>query len=214
MTTRTTPKKPSTGQPAPQDGHLPSTLHRLDDAITALCEPHIDIVDGQRRHVPSWYHQLQTATPQRGGGTPGKLITECWLDRLMLLFEIDSDTSRWQPDGTDTPDRLRRIHTRKWRPQDCRQLADLTTIVTTWITDIRELLLPERKIPLPDPCPNCGATEAHHVDSAGERVRSPAALQIHVTAEICRCGACKTTWDDLPWLGRILGYDPPAGVLE
>lgn len=195
------------------DGVLRPALVGLADAIALLIDPHLEIVDGHRLCVPSWYDQLVAASPQRGGGTPGKPVTECWLDKLMLLTEIDDGVARWQPDGRDTPHRLVAIQGRPWRPQDCRQIGDLTQILADWVADIRGLIVREARLSLPDPCPECGQKTGHHVDSAGERVRG-AALQVSVAG--AECTACRAKWppDQLTFLGRLLRYEPPAGVCE
>ena len=197
----------STGQPAPQDGHLPSALQRLEDAIAGLCDPVQHVVDGKRRQCDPLYTQLRDSLPgNRGTGGTNAGFAGCWITALDLLTEIDTAVSSWQTTGHDTPDRLDLIQRRAWRPQDVASIDQISDACTSWAQEITALLTPELKLALTDPCPNCGATEAHHVDRGGERVRSAGALTVTVTG--CRCGACREVWTDLHWLGRVLGHLP------
>jgi len=201
-----------TGHPG-ADGQLRPALHRLTDAIALLCDPHLEVVAGRHRHTPSWYQQLRDSLAggqSEGGG--GARLVPIWADALDLLIEIDTAVACWQPAGTSTPDRLRAIEhhwTTTGRPQDCRQIDQISGIVTSWVTGqggIRRLLTEERRWTLPNPCPACGTAIAYRKDSGGATVRIPA-LQISPTG--CACAACRTVWppDKFEWLARVLGYE-------
>ena len=200
-------ENPSTGQPDTPDGHLPSALERLDDAIAHLCDPVQHIVDNHRLYCDPLYTQLRDSLAgNRGTGGTNAGFAGCWITALDLLTEIDTAVAAWQNTGDDTPHRLTLIRARSWRPQDVTSIDQISTACQAWADDIAALLTPELKLALTDPCPNCGATEAHHVDRGGERVRSAGALTVTVTG--CRCGACREVWTDLHWLGRVLGHIP------
>ena len=205
----------STGQPAPQDGHLPSALQRLEDAIAALCDPVQHMVDGHRRYTDSWYRQLRDSLPgnQRGEGGGSAPLPGCWLDALILLDEIDTAVACWHRQPGTTPERLHALHERGWRPQDCRQIGELAGNIEAWTRDIKSLLIVEKHWTLPAPCPACGATVVYRKDSAGEVVRQAA---LHIGPDGCECLRCHTVWEParFVFLAKLLNYDKPVGVLE
>jgi hypothetical protein len=103
---------------------------------------------------------------------------------------------------------------RPWRPQDTRSVEQIPGNVESWAVQIGALLDPQHVKHFSAACPACGATTVYRRDSAGERVRMPA-LQI-VAETGCTCQACRHTW--LPHhyllLCTVLGFGPPAGILE
>lgn len=215
------PENPCAGQPATQDGHLPSALNRLEDAIAALCDPIQHIVDGRRRETPSWFDQLVDArTGKQGtGGGGGKPVTELWLDAVMLADEITIAVQAWQPvrlachpECVSVRGRLEALVARSWRPQDCRSIDQISGNLEAWVKEISGLLSSEARLTLPNPCPECGERTGHRFDSGGEWVRC-VALQVSVDG--AECTACRARWprEELPFLGRLLNYEPPAGVL-
>ncbi len=86
---------------------------------------------------------------------------------------------------------MRELLARKWRPQDVRQITQITDALQDWATKIGTTLTPERKWSLPNACPNCGTSTVHRKDSANETVRQPA---LQITPAGCICGNCKYTW--------------------
>lgn len=203
-----------------EDGSLPAALTALDDALHALIAPQSQLHDGRVVGTPSRYLQLLDAVSgeqvNTGGGGGSKSRPPCWLDALDLLNKIDTAVEILQPahDGVPpTVGRLRWLARRKWRPQDCRQLGQITDAIHEWATAIDALLNPPRKWTLPSPCPACGTAVVRRKDSAGESVRQPA-LQIGVDG--CHCVRCKAVWGPQLFvhLARVLGYEKPLGVLE
>lgn len=203
-----------------EDGALLPALSLLADAVHRLCGPQSRFMDGKLMYSESRYLQLQDSVSgeqvNTGGGGGSKSQPPCWLDAVGLLDEIDTAVTIWQPAYTGVPPTVGRLHwleQRKWRPQDCRQIEQITRAVAEWAADIDALLDPPQRWTLPDPCPACSATTAYRRDSGGERVRGPA-LQIDPVS--CRCNACGAVWgsDRFEWLGKLLGRDKPEGVLE
>jgi hypothetical protein len=74
--------------------------------------------------------------------------------------------------------------------------------IQRWTLSAGELLTPELRVFLREPCPRCGERWAVRRDSAGELVR---VLKVSETG--CRCQACGAFWssDRFEWLARLLG---------
>jgi hypothetical protein len=72
-----------------------------------------------------------------------------------------------------------------------------------WAIAAAELVAPEPRVYLRQPCPRCGASHAYR-DSSGEHVRAPA---LRVSETGCECLACGGYWDSgqFHWLARLLG---------
>lgn len=207
-------------EPVTEDGNLPAALRLLADAIHRLCGPQSRFLEGKLLYSDSRYLQLQDSIHgeqvNAGGGGGSKSQPPCWLDGVQLLDEIDTSVAIWQPAFTGVPPtvgRLRWIEQRSWRPQDCKQIEQITGAVAEWAAEIDALLDPPQRWTLPDPCPSCGAKTAYRRDSGGERVRGPA---LQIDPQSCRCNACGASWgqDRFQWLGRLLGREKPAGVIE
>lgn len=220
--TRRKRKNPA-GSRTATDASLPAALSRLDNAIGDLCEPVRHMVDGQLVFAPSWYQQLSDArTSKRGIGNARAVepIVECWLDALMLLDAIHVSVCDWVPvtlvchaECVSVRGRLVTLREKSWRPQDCKQLDTYSATLESWVKQISALLSTETRLTLPNPCPECGKRTAYRIDSAGERVRCSA---LQVTVYGAECFACHSRWrpDQLTFLGRLLEYKTPEGVIE
>lgn len=203
--------------------HLPlaflTGLDRLNAAVSALLDPRKQMIDNVVYAAAGLYDQLAGEVPatvrrdytmamKAAGSMP-----PVWVDALDLRVEIDNAVECWHPTGTTTPARLRALAARRWRPEESRQVDQLTRNVESWCVEIRSLLDPDRVRRISAPCPACGASHVYRQNSAGEDVRQPA-LQL-VGNQGCTCLACRHTW--LPQhyllLSRVLGFDAPEGVV-
>lgn len=203
-----------------EDGALQPALQALEDAIHLLVDPQEQYHDGKLFVGSSRYMQLWDAVKgesTNGGGAGGgsKSRPPFWVDAYDVLAEIDTGVECWQPAFTGVPPtvgRLRCILARGWRPQDVRNMGQITDAVTAWATSIEELLNPKPKWTLPYACPRCGVKTVYRRDSSGEMVRS-ATLQL--SAEGCTCAKCRAHWQpgQFLFLGQLLGGEPPAGVV-
>jgi hypothetical protein len=184
-----------------EDGELRPALNRLEDAVSALIDPRPEVVDGKTRWTPSLYEQLRDSLPgqQSQGGRNSPNMGGAWIDCLLIVMQIDDTVSCWQRAGADTPARLQLIETR-WattgRPQDVKSIDQISGILESWVSDIRNLLNPEPKLTPRVPCPECGEKWIHSRDSGGDLVRRPA---LHITGEGCRCGHCRILWTPAQW---------------
>ncbi len=201
------------------DGNLPAALTALADAIHALCGPQSRWINNRLVNIPSRYLQLWGATTgeqsNAGGGGGSKSRPPFWLDAFDLLHEIDETLACWQPAYTGVPPtvgRLNCLQTRGWRPQDTRQLNQITSAVLAWTASIDQLLDPPPKWTLPSPCPACNTATVYRKDSSGELVRQPA-LQLGPNG--CYCTKCRAHWspEQFVFLARVLG-SLPENVLE
>lgn len=197
-----------------EDGALPLALNLLEDAMHALCGPRSQIVEGRVIYSPSRYLQLRDALMgeqvNTGGGGGSKSRPPMWTDAFDLLNEIDVAVEVWQPAFTGVPPTVGRLHwlqQRKWRPQDVRQITQITQAVAEWAASIDALLDPPRKWTLPNPCPACNTAIVQRRDGAGENVRQPA---LHLDPTGCTCLRCKAHWppEQFVFLSRVLGSLP------
>lgn len=197
-----------------EDGFLPAALETLNDALHALCGPRTQYVEERLIYAPSRYMQLMDAVEgeqvNHGGGGGGKSRPPMWLDAHDLLSEIDQAAAIWQPAYTGVPATVGRLHwiaQRKWRPQDVRQIEQITRAVAEWAAAIDALLDPPRRWTLPSPCPACDTATVYRKDSSGEMVRQPA---LQIGTQGCTCLKCKAHWppDQFIWLARVLGSLP------
>lgn len=190
-----------TAHPCP-DGDLPAALHRLSDAISALCDPtphHLDT--GHTTWLDPLYTQLHDSLPgqQGAGGRTNPHLPGCWLDALTLLTEIDTAVHCWEPSPGTTPTRLHTLRQRRWRPQDCRNIDQISHACQSWAESIRSLLTPTPNWTLPAPCPACNATTAYRRDSAGACPHcEPTGLR-ETPAGMTRCTHDPDTFDDEPF---------------
>ncbi len=224
-----------------EDGNLPAALRSLDAAVSALCDPraalagrstcqacHNDTCEhdckqhtcpGHTTWIPSWYLQLSDVVmgeqSNAGGGGGGKSRPPFWTDAHVLRDEIDTAAECWQPAFTGVPPtvgRLRCILARPWRPQDTRQIDQITAAVESWREAIDTLLNPPPKWTLPSPCPACETATVYRRDGAGEMVRQPA---LQLSKDGCTCQRCHYTWgpERFHILAATLGYPLAEGVL-
>ena len=197
---------------------LPDAVSYMQEAIDAMIDPQTSIISRKKHHAPSIYMQLWDAIAgqQGSGGGVARSMPPFWCDAVDLLNEIDTAIEAWQPQAAGVPPtvgRLRVIQARTWRPQDVRQIQQITKILHTWTIQIIGLLNPEGVKYISAPCPACGATTVYRKDSAGENVKAPA-LQI-ITDRGCTCHACHAHWGPELYLHlcRVLGFQLPEGVL-
>jgi hypothetical protein len=216
-----------------EDGDLIGARRRLSDAISKLTDPRPEVIEGQTHWLDSIYTELREALPgEQGSGYAGvaRSLPPLHIDAADLLNEIDIAVSCWEPrpniDASEDPDdmphmtviRLRSIEKhgcrgQAWRPQDASKADQIATNIQQWVQSIDQLLRPPASWSLPDPCPACGAKIVHRKDSAGDLVRKPA---LSISGNGCECLACRHVWTPqyFTHLGRVLGYQLPAGVLE
>lgn len=202
-----------------EDGNLPAALTELEDAVHALCGPQSRLINNRLVYISSRYMQLQEATEgeqsNTGGGGGSKSRPPFWTDAFDCLNEIDTAVEVWQPAFTGVPPTVGRLHhlqKRGWRPQDVRQIGQITTALVEWTAAIDALLDPPRRWSLPNPCPSCGTTIVYKRDNGGEQIRQPA---LQIGPQGCFCARCKAHWspDKFVFLARVLG-SLPENVLE
>ena len=194
--------------------NLPAAKARLDKAIGQLFDPIEAHINGRYVEAPSLYQQLVEAkagqTGERCGGTAGMPL---WPDALDLATRIDTRLHELnQGRGHDTYDRAYLLDVRAWKVEDTEHVETIATEIESWATTITNLLNPERKISLPNPCPQCQVAVVHR-QSAGEKIRTAA---LHIDNQGCHCLNCKTRWtpEYYTHLARVLGYKPADGILE
>lgn len=200
--------------PVDEDGNLPAALRALEDAVHALCGTQSSYLDNRVVYGPSRYMMLRDAVTgeqsNSGGGGGSKSRPPFWTDAFDVLAEVDTAVECWQPAFTGVPPtvgRLTCITKRPWRPQDCRQIEQITTAVQAWVVQIEELLNPKPRWTLPYACPNCGADEVWRPDSTGVPVRQHA---LQLSTEGCTCAKCRANWPPgrFLFLGRLLKTVP------
>jgi len=192
-------------------------LDRLYGAVALLTDPIKELVDGVVMAAPSLWEQLCDDIPAKAGESGGRShsrsLPPVYCDAVDLKADIDSSVRQWHPHGRSTPERLRRLASARWRPQDAERLERHADDLQRWTVAIRTLLEPERVKEIAAPCPACGVSVVYRM-RAGERVRQ-SALQI-IAATGCRCLNCNAHWapDTYMLLLKVLGFDKPAGVLD
>jgi hypothetical protein len=198
------------------DGNIVHAKTKLSRAIQRLTEPRPGIYHDCTLYAPSLYNCLKSdlAGTQGDTRTPAKSLPPIWLDASMLLTDIDVQAVKWFPSAMDTTDRLQRLTVKAWRPQDTDHVRDITRTVNSWCESIINLLDPESQKFISAPCPSCSKEMVYRRDSAGDEVRQPA-LKL-VVSQGCTCQACGAYWapERFMFLGRLLGYEMPEGVLE
>lgn len=212
-------------QPETEDGNLPQARRHLSDAISRLCDPKPQTLDGAIHWVESFYQQLCDAIPGSQGTRSAvpQSSPPLNIDASELRREIDTALAIWEPrpplDAADddpphiTIIRLKAIEKRGWRPQDVTAIEQLTTNIQAWVVAINRLLYPEPQWSLPNPCPACNVAIVHRRNSAAEIVRQPA---LQISANGCVCQNCRHEWAPnlFRHLAGVLGYEMPKGVLE
>lgn len=199
------------------DGNIQAARTRLGRAVQRLTAPRAGVHYDRTLWEPSLYLQLRSdlAGSQGDTRTPAKSLPPLWIDASQLLGEIDTKTKSWCPIPGDTPKRLQKLSFHGWRPQDTDLVSSMAAQVDSWCESILNLLDPDdRKFIENAACPACSKARVYRRDSAGEMVRQPA-LKI-VMGQGCTCQACGAFWapEKFLFLGRLLGYELPEGVLE
>jgi hypothetical protein len=196
---------------------LPGARRLLDKAVASLIDPRPTTHEGRVVWMDSVYTELRDAIHGHKAGSsrsPSEPQPPLWIDGVDLANDIDSEVRRWERNGTGhqhpTVNRLRHINARKWRPQDVDIITRTTVAVEGWVKRY-SVLVDQKPLTLPNPCPECGKKWAYRRQD-NERVRVPA---LQVTPEKCVCQACRIEWpaDRFGLLARELGYDPLPGVI-
>lgn len=199
------------------DGNIIAAKKRLEHAVERLTHPRPGEFQHHMVYAPSLYNALLSdiAGTQGDTRTPAKSLPPLWLDAVQLIADIDKQVLAWCSLPGSTPQRLQSLREKPWRPQDTDHVNMIARQVFVWCDTIVSLLDPQtQKYIETAACPSCGQKLVHRRDSAGEVVRQPA-LKI-VMGVGCTCQACGAFWapDKFLFLGRLLGYDLPEGVLE
>ena len=199
------------------DGNIQAARTRLGRAVQRLTAPRPAVYHDRTLYAPSLYSCLldDLAGTQGDTRTPAKSLPPIWIDASQLRMDIDSQTVRWFPIPGETPERLQRLSFKPWRPQDTTVVDSIATKVDQWCESIISLLDPEsRKFIEGAACPSCGKTWVYRKDSGGDHVRQPA-LKL-VVSQGCTCQACQAFWEPekFMFLGRLLGYGTPEGVVD
>ena len=198
------------------DGNIQAARTKLGRAVQRLTAPRPGVYHDVTLYAPSLYNALVSdlAGTQGDTRTPAKSLPPIWIDASMLICQIDTQTIKWMPVPGYTPDRLQKLSCKTWRPQDTDHVRDMAHQINAWCDSILNLLDPEGHKFISAPCPSCAVQLVYRRDSAGEQVRQPA-LKL-VVSQGCTCQACGAFWapDKFLFLGRLLGYDIPEGVLE
>jgi len=210
------------------DGNIVAARGSLDRAIRALIAPRPGVYADQTRYAPSLYHQLSTELAGAQGDnktSAKKSLPPAHIDAVQLKFDIDRQTAAWVPKPGDTPHRLEILSVQLWRPQDTKQVYDMSRMLRGWCDRIVHLLDPTAVMSLSTlcpkcglkhavACPSCGRTHVYGRDPAGEVVRQPA---LQLVANVgCTCRHCEAHWspDRYLFLSKLLGFELPDGVLE
>jgi len=206
--------------------NLPAALAELRDAHYDLCSPR---TDGEGHWAPSLYEQLADAIDGVDGagvycGRSSR--PPVWMPAMVLRQEIDERTREWHPEPVAGEPvavaRLRALLDASWRPQDAEHVREIAYQVRVWVRQINQLLYPEqvKHIRTPDgdgfaACPQCGTRTIRRFDESDQQWTTVPVLQWRVNAGTT-CLACQAHWgvEHTLWLGRVLGFELPAGVLE
>ena len=92
----------------------------------------------------------------------------CRFDVLALLVVIDAAVCVWEPDAKNTVERLHQLAGRGWRPQDCALIDTYSGEIERWTLSAGELLTPELRVFLREPCPRCSAQWTVRRDGDGD----------------------------------------------
>jgi len=199
------------------EAELPAALDELYRAVGALVDTRKQMLGGVIRAAPSLYELLLGEIPAKRGDreTRGvaRSLPNCFLDAIDLRVQIDGRVKAMHPAGRSTPERLRALAVKRFRPQDTRQVREYAAELQSFALSIRALAEPAHVKEIAQPCPSCGKRYWYRQNSSGEKVRT-ASLQL-VTEQGCTCLSCKAFWppERFLWLARVLGHDAPAGVV-
>lgn len=201
---------------ATDESTLPNAVDELYRAVGGLIDARKELVGGVIRAAPSLYELLLGEIPAKRGDreTRGvaRSLPNCFLDAIDLRVQIDGRVKAMHPAGRSTPERLRALAVKRFRPQDTRQVREYTAELQSFALSIRGLAEPEHVKEIAEPCPSCGKRYWYR-QHGGEKVRT-AALQL-IASQGCTCLVCKAFWppERFLWLARLIGHDAPAGVV-
>lgn len=175
-----------------------------------MCDPVPEWIEGVCRWQDALYVRLRGALRGRTVPTRRRVPDSrlpCRVDALTLLVEIDKAVASWESGKGDTVDRLHRLASRGFRPQDCALIDGYCDALERWALQAVELLTESPKLPLPFPCPTCGTQWTYRRNSSGESVRQRV---LRVSEHGCECLSCKAAWepDQFHFLARLLGCEP------
>lgn len=205
---------------ATDNDHLHAAWQLFDAAVTRLIGPRHDIVvdDLGNRVVttaPSMYEEMRAELAGRQGtsfGGVARSMPACWIDGVDWFRLVDGTVAIWAPGGTgETPERLEYLLEWAWQPADYLWLRTAAEDIEGWVQEAEQLIAGRNRFEVTAPCPACGASEATHVDSAGEHVRS-AALQVSMAGVSCL--ACGHEWglQGVLAFAKSLGCTPLDGI--
>lgn len=207
------------------DGDLTAALAELHQAIDKLVEPQIEWADDRIVTSPSLYRQIHAVVAGMqgsGNGHAARSMPPVWCDAVDILNAIETALDAWRlppillpepPYAPGTPNRIRKLAKRAWRPQDTERVHKLAKALNEWADEIDLKLNPPRRLHIAAACPECGATTVKHRDATGEMVNGPA---LTVIADYgCTCLECGTHWSPELYrlLAKVLECPLPAGVL-
>lgn len=202
--------------PATEAEYL-DVIDKLHTAIANIADPIKGWYPDGVKLAPSLLDQLGSDVAARPGERAGRFhaasTPPVFVDALQLRTEIDDTIRQFDPAGTTTLDRLRRIASGRWRPQDAERLEQLTADLERWTAAIKALLDPVHIKTFSAACPACNATTSYRTNGTGERVRQPA-LQL-IASIGCRCMNCDAFWppEKFLFLASVLGMATPTGVI-
>lgn len=210
-------------EPQTSDGALQPARERLSAAISALIDPQrVTLPEGRHTWLDSTYQMLVDSCYEKHslGGGRSQPASPLFLDATDCRYEIDDLVRHEHPMPTPALEwehptvlRLQKIDERTWRPQDTRHIIEFAAELERLTKKAESLLDPATLWYLPNPCPLCGKSTVY-VDNSGDQVRRPA---LQLTVDWCRCGNvdCEGFWPnrEFSFLGRLLGFQPPEGVI-
>ena len=172
------------------DELIAGAAQALKNAIHPLAYPQL-VWDGKPRQADSLYQRMrdaltaattQSGAPMQASKAPARIDVMCW------FVTIDHDVAVWQ-DGHDTLDRLDRLATKKWTPDDVQIVKLMTSRCESWAHQARELLGDNPVVvPIRKPCPACSKLWCY---SGPDQTRNYA-LQVSESGAYCR--ACRAKW--------------------
>lgn len=215
----------------PADENLAPAREALANAIHQLIDPRrVTLPDNRHTWLDSIYQELADSVYERSGTNHGS--TEpgggLWIDASECLTAIDSLAQAEHPQHPGcgpqnrsgsrlihpTVLRLQAVDERKWRPQDAPHVREVAVNLERLTIKAENLLTPPVVWFLPNACPVC-LQDHVYVNDNGEQVRRPA---LQITVDFCRCQnpRCEGFWPSsrYQFLGALLGYRKPAGVIE
>lgn len=197
----------------------------IRDAARTLTEPGVRIIErdnGLRteHEAASLLDQLaaevEHGRTRRGAGRGGSGAPVS-VEVVDLLRRIRAESAvHWQHLTATNPARIPRNLTERvrglaagaCRRTDLDELVPAHRALSDWVTSIRAILDPPRRLHLVAACPACDVRVVHRTDpTTGERVRQPA-LWVDTEAG-CTCLACGEQWppERLEHLAQVIGCE-------